>query len=170
MVRYVVCFQDFLQQTRKFYSAELEGLDFIQNSEAARVHINSWVQKQTQGGRGLTSLKHLQLEYGSRWPPQLTGFKLLLQVDLFCFSDKIKDILGKDAVDSLTKLVLVNAIYFKGNWNKQFDANGTRDTPFKLNKVEKQAGNMSVTWSSSDQSEYEMNLFHLLNLIIIMCS
>lgn len=55
---------------------------------------------------------------------------------VFCHSlDKIKDILSQDAVDSLTKLVLVNAIYFKGNWNKQFQESATRDTPFKLNKV-----------------------------------
>ncbi|XP_037549993.1 leukocyte elastase inhibitor isoform X2 [Nematolebias whitei] len=91
-------FQDFLQQTRKHYHAELETVDFVKNSEAARLKINSWVEKQTQ--------------------------------------DKIKDILGKDAVDSLTKLVLVNAIYFKGNWNKQFQESATRDTPFKLNKNE----------------------------------
>ncbi|XP_041670260.1 leukocyte elastase inhibitor-like isoform X2 [Cheilinus undulatus] len=49
---------------------------------------------------------------------------------------KIKDVLAQGVVDSLTRLVLVNAIYFKGNWNKQFKENQTRDTPFRLNKNE----------------------------------
>lgn len=42
-------FQDFLTQTEKNYNAELESVDFIKNAEAARVNINSWVEKKTQG-------------------------------------------------------------------------------------------------------------------------
>ncbi|XP_023121131.2 leukocyte elastase inhibitor-like isoform X1 [Amphiprion ocellaris] len=49
---------------------------------------------------------------------------------------KIKDVLAQGVVDSMTRLVLVNAIYFKGNWNKQFQESSTRDTPFRLNKNE----------------------------------
>ncbi|KAM4606599.1 leukocyte elastase inhibitor-like isoform 1-T1 [Polymixia lowei] len=50
--------------------------------------------------------------------------------------DKIKDLLAKGIVDNMTKLVLVNAIYFKGNWNKRFKEDRTCDAPFKLNKNE----------------------------------
>uniref|UniRef100_A0A668AQB7 Leukocyte elastase inhibitor n=1 Tax=Myripristis murdjan TaxID=586833 RepID=A0A668AQB7_9TELE len=32
--------------------------------------------------------------------------------------DKIKDLLAPGVVDSMTRLVLVNAIYFKGNWDR----------------------------------------------------
>lgn len=43
-------FQGFIADTRKHYSAELESLDFIKSSEAARLNINNWVENQTQGG------------------------------------------------------------------------------------------------------------------------
>ncbi|XP_066528063.1 leukocyte elastase inhibitor-like isoform X1 [Hoplias malabaricus] len=48
--------------------------------------------------------------------------------------EKIKDILAKGDVDSLTRLVLVNAIYFKGSWDKKFQESSTSEVPFKLNK------------------------------------
>ncbi|XP_070841608.1 leukocyte elastase inhibitor-like [Chaetodon trifascialis] len=88
--------QDFLTQTRKHYSAELETVDFISRFEQARVNINSWVEKQTQG--------------------------------------KIKDVVAKDMVNSLTRLVLVNAIYFKGTWNEPFLRVRTHDAQFRVNK------------------------------------
>ncbi|XP_056376997.1 serpin B6-like isoform X2 [Hyla sarda] len=49
---------------------------------------------------------------------------------------KIQDLLPSGSVDSLTRLVLVNAIYFKGNWANQFDKNATHEMPFRLNKNE----------------------------------
>ncbi|XP_073534779.1 serpin B6-like isoform X1 [Phyllobates terribilis] len=49
---------------------------------------------------------------------------------------KIQDLLPSGSVDSLTKLVLVNAIYFKGNWANQFDKQCTHEMPFRLNKNE----------------------------------
>ncbi|XP_045904507.1 leukocyte elastase inhibitor-like [Micropterus dolomieu] len=88
--------EDFLGKTKKHYKAELEPLDFKTSSESARVHINSWVEKQTQG--------------------------------------KIKDVLAQGAVDNMTRLVLVNAMYFKGSWNKPFEKIDTRDAQFRLNK------------------------------------
>ncbi|XP_072461138.1 leukocyte elastase inhibitor-like [Notamacropus eugenii] len=55
---------------------------------------------------------------------------------------KIPELLAKGSVDSLTKLVLVNAIYFKGNWENQFDEKLTTDAPFRLNKREKKTVKM----------------------------
>ncbi|XP_073406255.1 serpin B6-like isoform X2 [Dendrobates tinctorius] len=49
---------------------------------------------------------------------------------------KIQDLLPSGSVDSLTKLVLVNAIYFKGNWANQFDKQRTHEMLFRLNKNE----------------------------------
>ncbi|XP_069368593.1 leukocyte elastase inhibitor-like isoform X2 [Paralichthys olivaceus] len=90
--------EDFLGETRKHYNAELESVDFQTSHEEARLNINTWVEKQTQG--------------------------------------KIQDVLAQGVVDNMTRLVLVNAIYFKGNWNKQFKESDTKDAQFRLNKNE----------------------------------
>ncbi len=45
---------------------------------------------------------------------------------------KIKDLIPDDALNPNTRMVLVNAIYFKADWLSQFDANDTSDAPFHL--------------------------------------
>uniref|UniRef100_A0A8D2KE91 Serpin domain-containing protein n=1 Tax=Urocitellus parryii TaxID=9999 RepID=A0A8D2KE91_UROPR len=50
--------------------------------------------------------------------------------------DKITELLSPGSLDEITKLVLVNAIYFKGNWDKQFDKELTGERPFKVSKNE----------------------------------
>lgn len=35
----------------------------------------------------------------------------------------------------MTRLALVNAIYFKGNWKNRFDEARTQEMPFKINQV-----------------------------------
>jgi len=46
--------------------------------------------------------------------------------------DKINDLLPQNSVGPDTRMVLVNAIYFKADWLTQFDANSTGDAPFYL--------------------------------------
>ncbi|KAL1258619.1 hypothetical protein QQF64_009196 [Cirrhinus molitorella] len=90
--------EKFLNDTKRYYEAKLEKVDFKKNSEAVRVDINKWVEKKTQ--------------------------------------DKIKNLLPQGSVSFTTKLVLVNAIYFKGNWEIKFSKEATRDGHFKLNKTQ----------------------------------
>ncbi|KAM6900606.1 leukocyte elastase inhibitor A-like [Xenentodon cancila] len=91
--------QEFLTQTRKHYNAELEPVDFRTSHQEARIKINNWVEKQTQG--------------------------------------KITDVVAEGVLNEMSRLVLVNAIYFKGTWNKPFLSIKTSDAEFKLNKNDK---------------------------------
>ncbi|TVU46120.1 hypothetical protein EJB05_05638, partial [Eragrostis curvula] len=47
-------------------------------------------------------------------------------------SSLIKEILLPGSVDHTTKLVLVNALYFKGTWSEKFDPSKTKDLQFHL--------------------------------------
>jgi serpin B len=47
-------------------------------------------------------------------------------------ADKIKNLIPAGTLDALTRLVLVNAIYFKGNWANQFNPDVTEKQPFRL--------------------------------------
>ncbi|XP_072366037.1 leukocyte elastase inhibitor-like isoform X1 [Scyliorhinus torazame] len=49
---------------------------------------------------------------------------------------KIKNLLAEGTVDGLTKLVLVNAIYFKGNWERKFQEQNTYEGEFRINQNE----------------------------------
>ncbi|MGE4554987.1 MAG: serpin family protein [Candidatus Paceibacterota bacterium] len=45
-------------------------------------------------------------------------------------NNKIKNLIPQGLIDNLTRLVLTNAIYFKGEWVKQFDKNLTQEEDF----------------------------------------
>lgn len=90
---------DFIQSVRRYYSAELQQLDFQHAAEEARRTINAWVEKQTQ--------------------------------------DKIKELLKPGMIDSATRLVLTNAIYFKGNWVSPFKKDRTQNDTFQITAGQK---------------------------------
>uniref|UniRef100_A0A8C0G6E4 Leukocyte elastase inhibitor n=1 Tax=Chelonoidis abingdonii TaxID=106734 RepID=A0A8C0G6E4_CHEAB len=56
--------------------------------------------------------------------------------------DKIPNLLSEGSVNNMTKLVLVNAIYFKGNWAGKFKEANTKPMPFRLNKNERKTVQM----------------------------
>eukprot|EP00061_Rhincodon_typus_P007596 g29444.t1 len=45
----------------KFYQAELAAIDFAERSEEARVHINAWVEGQTEGKMSIYYIESLKL-------------------------------------------------------------------------------------------------------------
>jgi serpin B len=51
--------------------------------------------------------------------------------------NKIKNLIPPGALNSLTRLVLTNAIYFKGNWARQFKKDRTNNAPFTLTNDDK---------------------------------
>jgi serpin B len=87
-----VFLETYLEKLKTLYQAPLEKLDFAGKTEESRLHINQWVENQT--------------------------------------NHKIKNLLAQGVIDSSTKLVLVNAIYFYGDWASQFDEKSTRTGAF----------------------------------------
>ena len=47
-------------------------------------------------------------------------------------NNKIKDLIPSGVLNSLTRLVLTNAIYFKGTWEWEFDKSDTHEQDFKI--------------------------------------
>uniref|UniRef100_A0A2A4J7B9 Serpin domain-containing protein n=1 Tax=Heliothis virescens TaxID=7102 RepID=A0A2A4J7B9_HELVI len=82
---------NFIQDSKKYFDAEGENLDFSQNIEASKI-INEWVSNRTHG--------------------------------------KIQDLVSPSMFSASTRLCLVNAIYFLGDWLYKFNPNNTKDKDF----------------------------------------
>ena len=88
--------EDYLDTISASYkTGGLFPIDFAKNPEPSRLHINSWVEEQT--------------------------------------NNRIKDLIPEGDINESTKLVLTNAIYFKGNWTNPFDKKMTRTRDFTRN-------------------------------------
>lgn len=51
-------------------------------------------------------------------------------------NNKIKDLISPDTLNDYTRLVLVNAIHFKGTWTNQFNKDSTSPMPFWISETE----------------------------------
>lgn len=88
--------EDYLDTISASYkTGGLFPIDFAKNPEPSRLHINRWVEEQT--------------------------------------NNRIKDLIPERDINESTKLVLTNAIYFKGNWTNPFDKKMTRTRDFTRN-------------------------------------
>ncbi|XP_021561643.1 LOW QUALITY PROTEIN: serpin B13 [Carlito syrichta] len=65
-----------------------------------------------------------------------TSCRLILPVNtlLARSSEKIKDLFPDGSLSSSTKLVLVNIVHFKGQWDREFQKESTKEEEFWLNK------------------------------------
>jgi serpin B len=81
----------FVSANRKFFQAELGGVDFSKPDSAKT--INDWADKSTRG----------KIREVVQWP-----------------------------FDPLTRVILANAIYFKGKWERPFEKAATRPHAFHL--------------------------------------
>ena len=84
----------YVERIRQAFGAPVELLDFQEAPEPSRVHINEWVESETE--------------------------------------QRIRDLIPPTVIDPDTRLVLVNAIYFLGSWEKPFYERATRPAPFHL--------------------------------------
>uniref|UniRef100_A0A670IA17 Serpin family B member 1 n=1 Tax=Podarcis muralis TaxID=64176 RepID=A0A670IA17_PODMU len=67
--------------------------------------------------------------------------KVMDYMTLAEMTGKICDLLPEHSIDKRTKLVLVNAIYFRADWAEKFQDKFTMEMPFRLN-MEKKMVNM----------------------------
>jgi len=51
-------------------------------------------------------------------------------------NNKVPEIVPESAIDDQTRLILVNAVYFKGDWKEKFNAHSTRENDFHVSPAE----------------------------------
>ncbi len=78
-------------------------------------------------------------------------------------NDKIKDMIQSDMLSDITKLVLTNAIYFKGLWEKQFKPDYTYEADFELSNGE----TVTVDMMKSDSKDSNYNYTETEDLQIL---
>ncbi|KAK9145439.1 hypothetical protein Sjap_005342 [Stephania japonica] len=62
----------------------------------------------------------------------------------------IKELLPPGSVDSFTRLVLANALYFKGSWDEKFEASSTKEHDFHLLN----GSSVQVPFMTSEKQQY----------------
>ncbi|NXF70861.1 OVAL protein, partial [Sclerurus mexicanus] len=76
----------------------------------------------------------------------------------------IKSILQPSSVNPQTDMVLVNAIYFKGLWEKAFKDEGTQTVPFRITEQESKPVQMMFQTSSFKVAEIPSEKIRILEL------
>jgi len=120
-----------------------EGLNAIQKAGDIKLSIANaiWAQKSYPFLSGFTSL--VQEEYKSKI--FLADFVSKAETERKVINtwvekqtnDKIKNLIPMGVLDGLTRMVLVNAIYFKGDWASQFKESDTRERDFYVSAEKK---------------------------------
>jgi serpin B len=110
--------------------------DATSNGNQLEIADGLWVQSGLSLEPTFTSV----LEQGYDAPPQQVDFQgnpsaAASAINAWVSSatqGNVPSLLGPTDIDGTTRVVIVNAIYFKGSWAAAFDANQTRPQPFTL--------------------------------------
>jgi len=88
---------------------------------------------------------------------------------------KIKNLISQGVLNAMTRLVLTNAIYFKGNWAKQFKEDRTQDAPFTLadgNKINVAMMNQKAEFGYMETDTFQAlempYVDHELSMVILL--
>lgn len=80
-------------------------------------------------------------------------------------NNKIKDLIPSGVIDPATRLILTNAIYFKGTWVLQFDKSETREADFKISPTKTvKAQMMSLTGEKAEFNYAETEDLQILEM------
>lgn len=80
-------------------------------------------------------------------------------------NNKIKDIIPQGVLQPITRLVLTNAIYFKGSWLKPFHKKSTKEEDFRINPTNKiKAQMMHLAGEKSNFNYGETDSLQILEL------
>ena len=78
-------------------------------------------------------------------------------------NNKIKNLIPPGVLNTNTRMVLTNAIYFKGNWVKQFDIKNTREEDFKTSS----GNNVRASMMSLTEKDTKFNYAETDNLQVL---
>lgn len=115
-----------LNSSGKGYKLEIANALWGQQGYAFQLEFLSLIQKYYNGGFNTVDFEgQTEMARGTinRWVEQKTN-------------DKIKDLLPKGALTTDTRLVLTNAIYFKGDWATKFKPEMTKPASFNIGPSE----------------------------------
>lgn len=112
-------FQSFMETINSDPTVKIANKIYIQNEYPIKKEFNEIVTKQFYSeAQNLNFAKNVEsAKEINTWVESNTN-------------NKIKDLIDSGALDSSTRMVLVNAIYFKGDWVHKFDTKSTRPEPF----------------------------------------
>jgi serpin B len=148
-------------EEHRFHEAQGELLRWLATADDARPHrldIASAIFTQHDHDPLLNFVKLLETHYAAQ--PHLVDFvsqsatarKVINDWAAEMTRDQIRDVVSPDEVNSQTRLVLANAVYFKGDWEQAFEQSRTAPEPFYLSADKKidapmmhQYGNFAFT-------------------------
>jgi serpin B len=80
-------------------------------------------------------------------------------------NNKIKDLIPSSGITPLTRLVITNAIYFKGKWVWEFDKSKTKETDFRISPTQTvKVQMMTLTGNKAKFNYAEDNLSQTIEL------